>query len=275
MRHQLKKIFRHLKYKKLHLTEKPFLKLEDRPALEKGRGQLIPKNVYQTFKYPYFGKTHFNEMMRFRSLNPELSFHFFDESEQDAWMSQNWEGEIHDIYQKLHFGPARADIFRYCILFKLGGYYFDISKGCLTPLVELHDADSEGLISFEKNDVFLPPDADVFNQLMEPTKYVLQWGIAFCKEHPILKKVIENIGCDYFLYKDRIFYNPKTAILMFTGPGQFTKSVRQVLSERPELKITQAGIDFHGQGVFALRGSEARYLLSPAYADVRNAIIVN
>ena len=89
------------------------------------------------------------------------------------------------------------------------------------------------------------------------------------------KKTIYNIELDYHLYKGRNSENPKAAILMSTGPGQFIKSVRQVLFDCPDLSITQAGIDFNQQGIFSMKGSEARYLLSPAYDNSRNSVIVD
>lgn len=253
----------------------PYQELENRYATQRGRDQRIPKTLYQTFSVPFFGKSHFKELQNFRKTNPELDFIFFSEEDRDQWMQEHWGGTlIHEIFCNLQFGPAKADIFRYCILFKQGGYYFDISKACRVPLTSLHEAKSDCLISFEKNDLYYPPDSDVFNVLLEPNKYVLQWGMGFVSEHPILRKVISNIELDYHLYKNRVFQNPKIAILMFTGPGQFTKAVRQTLKEYPNSNIIQAGQDFNGQGIFSLKGAEVRYLHSPSYAEVRNTIIV-
>jgi mannosyltransferase OCH1-like enzyme len=276
MSYLIKKIYKKIKKQTLKFTETPFCILKNREAFELGREQKIPKNVYQTFMYNKFGKTHFKELNNFRNLNEELNFFFYDEDKQDAWMADNWlDTQIYHIYKKLNFGPARADIFRYCILYTLGGYYFDISKGCLVPLISLHTPESECLITFESNDVFIPPDYKIFNILKEPTKYIVQWGFGFAPGHPFLEKVIENIEKDYPLYRGRKFLNPKAAILMFTGPGQFTKSVRQVLNISPNINFTQAGIDFNQKGIFAMKGSEARYLLCPAYAETRNTCIVD
>lgn len=259
----------------LKFTEKPFRILNNRNALELGREQKIPKNVYQTFKFNSFGKRHFQEITKFRELNKDLNFVFFDENAQDTWMAHNWPNtKIYQIYENLNFGPARADIFRYCILFSLGGYYFDISKGCSVSLASLHHQDSEGLITFENNDVYIPPDKIITNILREPSKYIVQWGFGFIAGHPFLERVIKNIEEDYPFYKDREFSNPKKAILMFTGPGQFTKSVRQELNKSSNINFTQAGIDFNDKGIFSMKGSEARYLLSPAYAKAKNCIIV-
>ena len=38
--------------------------------------------------------------------------------------------------------------------------------------------------------------------------------------------------------------------------------------------VTQAGVDFNGQGIFEMPGSQVRYLTVPAYDHVRNAVIL-
>ena len=46
-------------------------------------------------------------------------------------MEKNWgKQNISKIFFKFINGPLKSDIFRYCILYDQGGYYFDISKGC-------------------------------------------------------------------------------------------------------------------------------------------------
>ena len=86
--------------------------------------------------------------------------------------------------------------------------------------------------------------------------------------------MIENI-CEYYPYfQGKKYDSPKNAILRFTGPGMFSKSVREFFMEETNIKIAQAGIDFNGHGIFALKGSEVRYLTSPSYALINEAQIV-
>ena len=275
MKYKLKKILQLVKKQKLKLTETPFQVLHDRKPLEIGRKQSIPKVVFQTFKTNLIGKRHYKEIQKFRSLNPSLNFKFFDESARNEWMRENYQGTaIFEIYHKLKYNPGKADIWRYCVLYKNGGYYFDISKGCSIPLQDLHDPESEALISFENNALHYPPSKDSFSLLLHPEKYILCWGFGFVQNHPILKSVIESIEDDYELYRSKEFVVPKDGILMFTATGRFTKIVRSELSKNPAMNMKQAGIDFNGNGIFFMKGSEARYLLSPAYAEFRNSIIV-
>ena len=272
----LKKIFFKIKIQKLKFTEKPFLILKNRDRLKSGRKQKIPKNVYQTFSVNCFGKNHLNEIRKFQELNHDLNFIFFDDNARNKWMAQNWsDTKIYSIFKRLKYGPSCSDIFRYCLLFTLGGYYCDISKSCKVPLFSLHDSDSEALISFEENDHHMSTDKKIFNIIKEPTKYIIQWAFGFIPRHPFLKRVIKNIENDYELYSGRKFLNPKKAIVMFTGPGQFTKAVHQILVESNYKKFNQISIDFDQNACIFMRGSEARYIFASPYENEADSIIVS
>ena len=53
----------------------------------------------------------------------------------NEYMENNWKNnEIYEVFKNSLIGPLKTDIFRYCILFDKGGYYFDISRSCKIPL---------------------------------------------------------------------------------------------------------------------------------------------
>lgn len=54
----------------------------------------------------------------------------------------------------------------------------------------------------------------------------------------------------------------------------FTRSVREVYASGPLTNVVQAGIDFNGRGVFALKGSKVRYMTAPAYTKAKHQPIV-
>lgn len=258
------------------LGELPMKPLQDSVASQPLRNQIIPPNLYQTWETNLFGKTHLLSMQYFRSLNPELNFKLFNKDQRHSYMEEFWgQHPIYRVFKNAQFGPMKADIFRYCILYERGGFYFDISKGCKVSLNSLCPMNIDGLISYESHDCPILPDFPLTQTLLlHPDKFVLQWGMGFSKSHLILKKMIENI-CEYYPYfQGKIYESPKNAILRFTGPGMFSKSVREFFMEEKNIKIAQAGIDFNGQGIFALKGSEVRYLTSPSYALINAAQIV-
>ena len=255
----------------------------DRPIIKIGNkekkvftNQKIPTVVYQTWINKSFGIRHARQLKYFRNLNPDLDFEIYDDGESDNYMKEVWSGtEIYEIYKKSLFGPIKADIFRYCILFDKGGYYFDISNGCNVQITSLHKPNTTALISAEKNDCLYPPNFEIISKLDFYDKYYLQWAFGFTQKHIILENTINNI-CKYYPYfKNKTFNNPKNAILAFTGPGMFTKSLREAMYNINPKDITQAGVDFNGNGIFSLLGSEVRYKQKKAYASFSNCKIVD
>ena len=69
----LKNIANFLKFAAREITEKPLLYLEDQ-INTKIKDQKISPIVHQTWTDKYFGRTHFNSLKNFRSLNPDLTF---------------------------------------------------------------------------------------------------------------------------------------------------------------------------------------------------------
>ena len=255
------------------VTEYPLVEIQDR-ILAPSNLTKIPNNVYQTWENRFLGKTHARSLNDFRNNNPTLSFYLYEKEKRDKYIQTNWgDHQISRIYFKSLFGPLRADIFRYCILYDLGGYYFDIAKACKTPLNELHGKNHEGIITFEDNECFYPPiDKEIFN-LKRPFNYFLQWGLAFSPRHSFLYQLINEISKNYTFYKNKVFHNPKLAILNFTGPGMYTKVMRDYISNNQDHRFNELDIKFNNNGIFKLPGSSVRHYMVPSYTYETNSII--
>ena len=77
--------------------------------------------------------------------------------------------------KKLNVGAAKADFWRYCILYKNGGIYLDIDSEITNSLDQLILKDDQCIITREGH-------YGIFNN----------WIMIFEKNHPILLKTIEN-----------------------------------------------------------------------------------
>ena len=271
MLNRLKQLLAPIRYWK----ELPLQVLSDRPALTPAPASKIPPVVIQTWEDRLFGKSHLKEMAKFRDLNPELSFELWDRDRRESYLRERWDTHpIFDIYHRSLFGPMKADIFRYCLMADRGGFYFDISKGCTVPLSSLYGPETEALITFEPHLSHIACEAAVAPHLLHPDKLLLQWGFGFAPGHAIPLRTIENICAEYPRYQGQTFAFPKDAIRELTGPIMFTKSVRDAYARDPLPNVVQAGIDFNGHGVFALKGSKVRYMTVPAYTKAKNQPIV-
>jgi mannosyltransferase OCH1-like enzyme len=242
------------------------MELRDQISLGEDLGK-IPSVVYQTWETKKFGRTHYISNRLFRNRNRSFTFKLFDATERDSYIRHRWrDSPLEEMYFRARFGQIKADLFRYMIVFDLGGFYFDISKVITRPLRKLIQPEVDGIISFENNrrvDLSSHGSLTLF-----PENLVLQWGFAFAPRHELLSSVLRQIGKKFSIYKNIVQENPKQAILELTGPIAFTASVDIFFSKFPHNKVRQVGIDFDGSAILSLPGSAARHKLVPAYGQV-------
>ena len=240
-----------------------------------GRKQAIPLMVYQTAESRGVHPLHAKSIEQFRQLNPDISFVLFDRADRDEYMQERWSDHpILDVYQRALVGQMQADIFRYCIVFDRGGYYFDYNKGCSVPLHTLHPADSEGLVTAESNLSLVFPKKGAAQELSHPTHLYAQWGFGFRAKHPLLHIAIERIVEIEPFFRDKEFSVPKEAVLTMTATGLFTDSLRTYVSKNGAEGLTQAGIDFFGNGIFRLQGSKIALRAASHYSKQRDQAVV-
>lgn len=233
----------------------------------------IPSVVYQTWEVAYLPRRLHNSVTKFRDMNPEFSFYLFSKDERDAYIRENWgHSQISEIYDRARFGPLRTDIFRYCLLFERGGWYFDISKGAAAPLRSFLEPGCQEVLTFENNNMppNMVPSLTTMNLLGATAgKRVVQWGFGFSPKHPLLELHISRIVDRWPEVLNRNFVDPKEAILEYTGPIAFTSSVWTYIDKSHGTPNMQ-GIDFNGFGIFSLQGAGARYWQSKNYRLVSN-----
>lgn len=259
---------------RIRLKELPRRTLRDSYAVETSDWK-IPNICYQTWVNRKFGRSHFAEIKKFREINSDISFVLFDERMLNRYMRDYWgHHRIYQIFLDSKFGPMRADIFRYCILFEKGGYYFDISKGCDFSLRRLHDSQAEAVISFENNSHGYELSDSVKERLDYPDNLVIQWGFGFAKGHPILRAIIDSIVENEAGFRGKTFAIPKEAILEYTGPRSFTRVVHETIRSLSSVTLTQVGVDFSGHGSYALKGSYVRYFTKKHYTEFSDSVIL-
>jgi hypothetical protein len=141
-----------------------------------------------------------------KKLNPAYEFILFDDIDMDTFIQSNFSKDVYDCYMQLNVGAAKADFWRYCILYKNGGIYLDIDSEIIRPLDELIAGDEQCIITREGN-----------------PGYFNNWMMIFEKEHPILLECIKK--CCY-----NIKNKTTNDICKLTGPhGAFTDAVNDVM----------------------------------------------
>ena len=181
----------------------------------------IPKIIHQTFKtskLPFINRWH---IARFRKKNPDYIYEFYDDQRIEAFLSKEFDKDILSLYKRINIGAAKADFFRYAVLYKKGGVYLDIDSG----------------INGRLDDFILASDSAIIAPEGNPDLFV-QWALIYEPNHPFLKKTMELI-CQN-IRNNKYPHD----VHQMTGPSVYTKAIHECLKESPGTAHRLLGVDY-------------------------------
>ena len=162
---------------------------------------MIPKVVYQTFYTKNLPENVLKVIDNMKKNNPNYQFYLFDDLEIETFIKEEFGGDVYKAFNMMNVGSAKADLWRYCILYKKGGIYLDIDSENYGEIDNLVTSDDEAIVSREShNGIFL------------------QWCLMFSPNHPILRRCIQKCISN-------ILNKTSNDILRLTGPVIFSESV--------------------------------------------------
>ena len=188
---------------------------------------MIPKIIHQTVAdysdlHPYFAKN----IESLKYMNPDYEFRIYDDRDISEFIKSNYSANVLGYFYKLNpiYGPAKADFFRYLLMYKIGGIYLDIKSTIIRPLSELHNL-SNYLLSHWNNSI----GQRHFNwgrhtQYGVPNEFQ-QWHIVAPSNHPFLKAVICEVMRNIENYSPEAFGVGKLGVLRVTGPIAYTQAI--------------------------------------------------
>ena len=174
---------------------------------------IIPKNIFQTHKSLEYLKRNpkiVNAMKSWCNHSPQFKYYFYDNVMCDIFMKKNFDyNNINKAYQRLPLGVMKADLWRYCVIYKYGGIYADADTVCkINPNIFINN--SYLTIAPEPGHPFF-----------------CQWCFAAPPGSPFLKAIID-------LSVERILELNKgdhINVHHLTGPAVFTDAINNYLNE--------------------------------------------
>lgn len=136
----------------------------------------IPKDIYLCYKtknIPDYIISHI------KNLNPNYNIHLYDNNDIINFLYQYYNQEYVDLFNFLRDGSIKADFWRICVLYKLGGIYQDIDIELLEPID-----------SFMENGVTFLTCLSVFHNSTNPHFIISHAGnilLAKCLDYYIIK----------------------------------------------------------------------------------------
>ncbi len=197
----------------------------------------IPKIIHQT----YFSKelpTAIEENIDFIcKMNPGWEYRFYDDADIASFIAENYGEHILGYYQRINsnYGAARADLFRYLLMYKVGGVYLDI-KSSLERKLDAVIREDDTFILCNWN---IKPEENYYGggqhfelRHIHAGEYQ-QWHIAAAPGHPFLRAAIGNVLANIDAYNPGLHGVGKAGVIRVTGPIAYTLAISPLLGSYP------------------------------------------
>jgi FkbM family methyltransferase len=187
------------------------------------RKQKIPRIIHQTYKTNELPVELSNNVEQLKKMNPTFEYRFYNDEDCVNFIKENYPEETLKLYLTINdsYGPAKADYFRYLLMYKVGGVYLDIKSTTTVPLEDTLLYTDEYLLSHW-------PGKDWSDELGYSLGEFQNWHIICKPEHPFLKKTIELVEDNIRNYTDGA---GKEAVLRTTGPIAYSKAILSLLND--------------------------------------------
>ena len=211
-------------------------KLESWPFVEfsKKVKSKIPKKIFQTY---YCNFDDLDEDIKYsiynlKKLNPEYQYQYYTDLDCEVWVKENCNKDIYDLYKRIKIPVAKADFFRYLLIYKEGGIYLDIKSSMVYPIDYILQLGSETILSHwlsREHSKELDYDLGEFQN----------WFLIYEPNHPILKETIDRVVENLKKYKYDINKDIKSQIIETTGPIPYSESVLNYLNKNGRENIIE------------------------------------
>ena len=171
-----------------------------------------------------------------RRLNPDWEHRLYGAEDMVAFIRHHYDERVLGYFERINpaFGPARADLFRYLLLYRLGGVYLDIKSSLLRPLTAVLRPDDCYLLSRWHN----KPGEDFAGWGLHPEigdadGEFQQWHIVAAAGHPFLRAVIRRVLRNIRRYDPLLHGQGWIGVIRATGPIAYTLAIQPLLSQHP------------------------------------------
>ena len=217
----------------------------------------IPRVIHQTVRnrskiHPVLKEN----IKRLRTLNPRWQHRLYDDADIRGFISQHFGAETLRYFKRINpvYGPAKADFFRYLLMYKVGGVYLDVKSGLSRPLDESISAD-EYLLSHWNNKLGQRYQGFGLHAGLGPVGE-LHSGTRRAASHPYLKAVIAGVMRNIDEYDPFVHGTGKVGVLRVTGPIAYTNAIEPIRQDHPHRMVDIEQLGF----IYSVTGGSAHEL---------------
>jgi mannosyltransferase OCH1-like enzyme len=97
----------------------------------------VPLNIFLTWETKKLPINMYNNILLLQKMNPEFDIYLYDNKDRIKFIKDNFNPDVLEAYNSLRPGAYKADLWRYCIIYKYGGVYMDIKYHTYISLIDL------------------------------------------------------------------------------------------------------------------------------------------
>lgn len=107
---------------KLHINQRASIPY----PIKQNYNSIIPFNIFQTWHTKFLPPLMMEAITIIKRTNPKFNYYLFDDNDCREFIRKNFSPDVLHAFDSLIPGAYKADLWRYCVLYKKGGIYLDI-----------------------------------------------------------------------------------------------------------------------------------------------------
>lgn len=172
-----------------------------------------------------------------KAMNPGWEYRFYDDPAVEAFIRDVYGPKILDYYRRIdpRYGAARADLFRYLLIYKCGGVYLDIKSTVARPLDEILDTGERYLLCRWNNGAGAKFQGYGLHAALRSVGggEFQQWHVIAAPGAPFLRAVIDAVLTNIDRYRPWLHGTGRRGVLQVTGPIAYTLAIQPLLGLHP------------------------------------------
>jgi mannosyltransferase OCH1-like enzyme len=101
-------------------------RMQRKYPIKRNYKSVIPLKIFQTWHTKDLPETMAKATEIIKAMNPAFQYHLYDDNDCREFIKNNFPEVVLEAFDNLIPGAYKADLWRYCVLYKEGGIYMDI-----------------------------------------------------------------------------------------------------------------------------------------------------
>ena len=197
----------------------------------------IPKIIHQTSSSSLLSSEVEANVAHLKGLNPGWEYRHYNDEAMEQFVQQEYPSDVLAAFRRISpaYGAARADFFRYLLMFKVGGVYLDIKSSSSRAFDSIIHADDQLILATWSNGLGTRhPNWGYHAQLPEfRLGEFQQWHIITKPNHPFLYGAILQVLRNIAGYVANGTNVGAQGVWETTGPIAYSKAIAPLMLTFP------------------------------------------